>query len=70
MTCKYAYDAGYNKALEKVREFINAQHETIMTEKRKYNSDRTEWWRKTGEQDFILRFLDKISSLYGENNEL
>ena len=66
MTCQYAYDAGYERALEKVRNYINREHETIMTEKRLLNSDHTIWWRQTGQQDFILKFLDELSRLIGD----
>jgi hypothetical protein len=66
MTCKYAYDAGYSKALDKVREFINREHEKISNSKKIFNSDHTLWWRLQGEQDFILKFYDELGRLMSD----
>lgn len=66
MSCKYAYDNGYTIALDKVREYINLQQDQISREKREFDSGRSEWWRLTGQQDFMLKFMDEVCRLIGE----
>lgn len=59
VTCKYAYQ----QALDDVRAFINREHENITKEKGNSSSGQPNWWRLTGEQDFILKFYDELGRL-------
>ena len=67
MTCKYAHDAGYQKAIRKFHDEINEKLKSALEEAKEFCSHQTEYWRAVGKQDVLLEFMDKICDWIGDN---
>lgn len=69
MSCKYAWDNGYQTALNRVRDRLNQKMDAATRAKNDTNSRKQEWWRHTGRQDLILEFFDDLCELIHEKED-
>jgi hypothetical protein len=71
MTCKYAWENGYQTAIRKVHSQVDEKLKQALEDCKKHQSHQKEYWRVVGRQDVLLEFFDIISDLINakENNE-
>lgn len=60
MTCKYAFENGYKKAMDKVKEELDLKMTENLNPHHYSFVGTSEYWRQIGRQDIILHMSGKL----------
>jgi|GEM_PF-3834903 len=63
MSCKYAFEAGYHKAVTKFHNKINEKMEESIRCSKELGSHDFKYWREIGKRDVLLDLIGVVSEM-------